>query len=357
MTLHVPDPPPKSRRWPFVKDVLVVGEHHVGGRAWRVERRTLDRLAANFASARRRGLRFPVVWDHSTSAKDQLGEVTQLRVRGDELVARGWLDRPAESLADKGCEVSVEVHEPFFDGRGRRYDMMLTHLAVVTHPVVAGLRPFAASPHPCAESPSFKFRGAVPMTESHASAVTEAPRDRDVAPSSFAGPRLTLELNRLLSAAGSNESLPDGETAAEILPMLYAILARLFGPSTPAANDGPESETRRLALELDAARTELEALRSERDRERRAAFFQALDRLVAEGRVAPADREAIASACESAGWRLSLLAPFERIPAGSAAPMKPVARRFARPDPPRPGDPEEPMSPDRASEIARRFRR
>ncbi len=109
-----------------------------GGRDWPVDLWTLRRLVINFQRARDRGVRIPVVWNHSEDARDKIGEVVRLYLAGQTLRARFWATATsdADRMEESASQVSVEVVEDWVDGKGRQYDLFLSHLAIVTHPVV-----------------------------------------------------------------------------------------------------------------------------------------------------------------------------------------------------------------------------
>jgi len=90
------------------------------------------------------------------------------------------------------------------------------------------------------------------------------------------------------------------------------------------------------------------------NQERQHAFGRAMDRLIAEGRLTPADRDALLEAARPAGYSLSLLGPFERVPAGVTVPTVPAARRNAHAKAPAMGKPRV-LSDDRAREIVRSY--
>ena len=129
----------QSRDGPlFEKDVLAVGDWQTRGRQWRVTSAILDRLVRNWQRGHARGLRIPVVWNHSHDARDQIGEVTRLFVVGHRLMARfrvtdRWATR---RLGVVSHHASVEVLQDWHDGHGNHYDLMLTHIGIVALPVV-----------------------------------------------------------------------------------------------------------------------------------------------------------------------------------------------------------------------------
>ncbi len=79
-----------------------------------------------------------------------------------------------------------------------------------------------------------------------------------------------------------------------------------------------------------------------------------MDRLIGEGRLLPADKESLLEAARPAGYSLSLLVPFERIPIGFAIPTTSTSRRAARAEAPAIGRKRE-MSEKRIREIVRSY--
>ena len=152
--------------------------------------------------------------------------------------------------------------------------------------------------------------------------------------------RIKSSINRLLDAAGCSCLLPEETTVENLAENLEAIgeqLSHTMGE---------------LRLQLEQLTEQIEQERqAARDKDRQV-FEAALDRLSTEGKIAPADKPAILEVGEPAGYSLSLLAPFEKIPVGAAVPVVRIARTGADASPPSPGG-RAPMTPDRAAEIAR----
>ena len=116
-----------------------------------------------------------------------------------------------------------------------------------------------------------------------------------------------------------------------------------------------EPDIRQLRLDYERATHEL-ALERERSAEQtRHVYVATLDRLLREGRISSVDRPALLDAGAPAGYSLSLLAPFERIPTGTAVPIGRLARTGARAQPPA-IEGGSSVSDRRATEIARSFR-
>ena len=306
-------------------------------RAWRV--------------AHRRGVRIPVVWNHSRDARDQIGEVTDLLVVGATLHARFWAADPADlrKLGVTVNEASVEVAEPWVDGAGRHYDIMLTHLGVVNLPVIAGQRPFKRlrlirtgereMHHNDARRPDLAEIEERDDPEAASTEVTD----------------LVDTINRLLTSVNPSLALANDTTFENLIERLDA-LSETVGSESETADDDVESpELVRMRLELDRVQRERE---EERDRLlglRRESFEEKLDQLIRQGKIAPSRRTAILEVGRPASYSLSLLVPFADVPAGAVTPLRRLARTGADPEAPRVLR-RKTMSATRAKRVAQSFR-
>lgn len=351
---------PNGRR--FQKDILRTGVFQLPHRAWDVTKETLDQLVDNFRLARSRGVRVPVTWNHSRDARDQIGSVAELFRAGSTLYARFSAPRPADSerLLNINHDVSVAVSEDFRDGLGNQYDLMLTHLAVVDSPVVPGQRSFLTlSRFPMLADTGGAVASASPVPSASPVGSPEEPTASQELAS--LGAELSVDesrrrsivegINALLEEAGIERRLSLDAGAVELLNELRAIFppATIEAEKQLAPTDEP-SEADRLRREL--------ALERERSRsDRRSAFIGAVDRLMSAGRVVPAERSMLLKLGESSEYSLSALTPFERIPAGGAAPTSTVCRRYANADPPAITSSRGTLSRERIRQIATTFSR
>lgn len=338
-------PPPIEQNVPlrfFEKDILRTGEWAVGPRRWLVTAQTLRQLVANFELAKRRGVRIPVVWNHSWDVRDKIGEVIALRQHGDTLWARFWARRPSDvmKLGSTANEVSVEVAQPWRDGFGHTYDIMLIHLAVVHLPVVPNQFPFRELrlSHP--------MSGAIRMSDQPTAVA-------GVQETSTAHRALVRVLNQLLARLPSWSLVPE-EISLEDLARQLGVLVEQF-ENPPDSTDDSQATIQRLQAEVDELNRQLSLERTRSAERQRRQFEQVLDRLVIDGRISPADRDGLLEAGEPTGYRLSLLAPFEKLPSGAAFPLRPLARTAADPSPPSIA-PHREMSSERAREIAQCFK-
>ncbi|MBX9652080.1 phage protease, partial [bacterium] len=314
------------KRQLFDKDVLRTGRWMVGDRCWDVTAALLRRLVQNFQLARSRGVRIPVVWNHSNDARDKIGEVVRLYVVGDTLRARFWAAIPEDirRLNLTSDEASVEVAEPWNDGSGRRYDSFLTHVAIVNHPVVLNQGPIyrlqlsqATRQHEQGES----------MTRNDS---PEAHHAVDGTPSSFDMATIVQLINEMMGALGTSYQLAEDTDESNFESRLRDLRDRIdavvsdHDPSPDQSADTPVSAS--LQQQLDSVTRQLANHRHLLNQEREQAFGRAMDRLITEGRLTPADRESLLEAARPAGYSLSLLGPFERMPAGGVIPTSPAAR-------------------------------
>lgn len=364
-------PRPHRPAW-FVKDVLRVGRWHVGPHVLFITPRILNGLVGNFRLAKARGVRIPVVWNHSDDARDQVGWIDDLFVRGPELMARFWAAQPADvaRIGRANQETSVELVRDFADGLGRRYGLMLAHLGIVQHPVVPRQRPFVRLSLHTSKGARFAMNNAnIPPIEASATDPAKKLKPGDIA-------KIVATVNRILQALGSLLLLPDDTKEKELTERLDSIASQLgpepqpdevpadsFAADSAADNSAADSElspgdidaeVAQLRLQLSQSRQQLRAERQRGEQERQRLFVGSLDRMVEQGRLTPADRGGVYEAGRSAGFALSLLTPFERIAPGSAFPTDRIASRHAHSNEPsvRPGAT---MSDERAKQLARCF--
>lgn len=319
----------------FDKDVLRVGQWRVGERDWPVDLWTLRRLVVNFQRARDRGVRIPVVWNHSGDARDKIGEVVRLYLSGEVLRARFWATAKgdAERIEESASQVSVEVVEDWVDGKGRAYDLFLSHLAIVTHPVVHPQGPVYRL---SMQSSDVIHQGVNSMNEGQvADATTEEPSATE---SEVLVARVVTLVNQIVDALGASLRLDEGTTSVNLVERLEIL--RDQAESLEATRDEVEvpAPTRRLSIE---------------DHRREETFTRELDRLIGEGRLLPSERDGLVDAARSSCFSLALLKPFERLAARSAAPMESRSRRHAQ----RGSRPDASILPhEKVTEIVKGFR-
>jgi hypothetical protein len=355
----------------FRKEVLSTGrwmvpydeEGEIIHRPWQVTRKTLQQIASSFEKAKAAGVRVPVVWGHSDDAKDNAGVVENVFVEGETLLADVRItERQAKSKVGESVnEVSAEITPGWVDGRGNRYEQMMTHLGLVNLPVISGQTPF----HRLS-----LVRSSQPMAK-----------------------KVVAQKVHRLQTEGEGEP-GDAETMMSV-PDICELMRTHFGAKIPAdvdtvkelrivmemmggapSEESPAEETSEMASEvvegLDLApadvaqlkgkqnaevvrlRKQLATMQAERVSDAKAAFVERLDTLMEAGQIMPADREGLMEAGKVAAWRLSLLVPLERREARKDGDG--VIRRLATGKPPTVGSHEanQQAIAERQAEIERR---
>jgi hypothetical protein len=320
----------KASRQLFDKDILRVGQWRVGERDWWVDLWTLRRLVINFQRGHDRGIRVPVVWNHSSDARDKIGEVVRIYLEGETLRARFWAVSAAdvERLEGTGSEVSVEVVEDWVDGKGRPYDLFLTHLAVVTHPVVHPQGPVYRL---SVGNPMGRSTGGDGMTESETE-LTAVATETPTIESNWLDEVVAL-IHEIVEGLGASLRLPAETSLSTFVEQLRSLRDQVEALS-PVDRD-PAVSTHRLSLE---------------EHRRADLFRERVERLMKEGRLLPVEREGLLEAGRANRYALSLLDPLERLLSRSVLPMDPVARRRGG------GGPSAPRGSLGAEELARLLR-
>lgn len=136
------------------KDVLKPGKYFKGGREHTVTREDLSAFVENFRSMRDANIRVAVPWEHPKGddgeaypavydeevarrerSRLNAGWVKDLFLDGDTLTVEADLkDDAAASLQQIGGFVSPQFGT-FVDGKGRRWDRAISHIALTTRPV------------------------------------------------------------------------------------------------------------------------------------------------------------------------------------------------------------------------------
>jgi acyl carrier protein len=257
------------------------------------------------------------MWNHSDDARDKCGEVTDLRIQGDDLHATFVIALPedARRLQLLNDEVSVEVTPNAVDGEGNKYDLLLTHVGVVTLPVVPGQGP---------------IRRLALAQEGN-----DVPEDKPTIDEGATSIEV-VDLVKLLSDK-LGLKFPEGvDTVKEFNIAIEAMLGKTDDaakdepPPAEAISEQPAEEipmqmrTRVIeALRSDnrAIQLRLKAIEDQRAAEKRAAFETRLNGFCKTGQLTPADIPAWLKLGEQASYQLSLLAPLER-----CAPAIPMGR-------------------------------
>lgn len=136
------------------KDVIKPGVYFAGGRRHTVTRDHLDAFVRNFQEMRESKMKVPVPWEHPATSNQEAfptendeeikrrerhrlnsGWVEKLYLDGDVLKAEMNLrEEDASKLSEIGGFVSPQFGT-FVDGRGRRWDNTITHIALTNRPI------------------------------------------------------------------------------------------------------------------------------------------------------------------------------------------------------------------------------
>jgi hypothetical protein len=331
-----------QRRY-YRKEILRVGDFHVRGRYLPVTRQTLLTLAKNFQTATSRGIRIPVIWNHSEDARDTIGDVTQLRAEGGVLYASFWAAHPNDisRLGITNNEVSVELSEDWTDGLGNDYDLMLTHVGVVNLPVVPNQQPFERLQLSHKRSGAMAVKTKVRLqTEGQATGGEGADENPEI-PNEMDAQTIADWVNEILAASGSPLLFPDGTSEANFMDRLFMLKEQSKAGEKaeeeppPDAGNGdaavvdvtppnmPMEEQFALVKKRNQELTQQLALIKTREQnERKSQFASRLESLIKTGRLIPSEKANMIGLGEECGWKLSLLSPFEKLEESSAVPTR-----------------------------------
>jgi hypothetical protein len=250
----------------FWADAIRAGRyvHPAGHFELSVDESRLDAWAANFRRMREAGIDVPVPVDHSTSARDNLGYVLDVRREGDRLcLLHQLIGDDAIALAARN-KVSLGIDPAFRDGRGNAFGDCIVHSSLTPIPVVPGQGGFVpmsreggpgqamvfhltakASPPPIAPD-GFKRRADSLVTTGN---ITPACRDRllrlfareAAAPLLLSRNTDSAIADELLDALAQNQALPLGERTG------LQSLGRLIPGDEPSLNPDLQSRMARMA--------------------------------------------------------------------------------------------------------------
>jgi len=325
----------------------------VNGEIWDVTPDTLQEIKRNFDLGKQRGLDCPVVWNHSNDARDRGGDVDALRIQNDTLVAQfGLMDgeNPAKVTGSGG--VSVEVREPWHDGLGNEYPLMLTHVGIVNHPVIPGQGQFKRLSL-LQGNPQMNKRYAVRQLATGQKFVRRLAEGDAVAPDETATDSPPAEMvedatsmpaldetqfsefekivNELLDKAYPGLTLPKGTTgenafanATNVITVAKQLQGDTEEPEAPAA-EAPAAEATVDQMSPEAMQLALKQYR-QRDAERAAAeekqrhlaiqqaeveFKTRLTSLIGSSKIQPVHRDELIETGKARQWSMSILDIFE----------------------------------------------
>lgn len=318
----------------LLKDVLRVGRWNVGGKVWDVTKETLLQIANNFLAYRLRGGDCPLVWNHSNDARDRVGDVEEVRIEGDRLLAvvNVKSDADAEQIQKVG-KVSVSVAPEWTDGTGQTYREHLVHVGVVNHPVVPDQEPFVEL---SLEKSNMRKRFAIFGNKLRQLAVGEEPATGEsVVEEIVAGTVPTAtdatdkELTPLFRELFSLIGIPGIQLSADVndstlLSEVKILLNVAKGMKGEAPSSEPETVEQVESMPTDGdyasiqaglkmAKSRLLSIYRARKEEAKQAFVARLDQLNKAGTVDDAGVKSLSLIGEQMAYDLSILKPFDRL--------------------------------------------
>ena len=127
----------------FRKEVIKVGKyiHPATKKAFEITVDTLNHWVATFNRWIGAGNQIPIPLGHSkiNNPEDNAGWVTALAVENGSLYGIMELNDPKLALT---TDVSICVEPEIVDGKGVKYSNIISHIALCTDPVIAGLEKF-----------------------------------------------------------------------------------------------------------------------------------------------------------------------------------------------------------------------
>lgn len=139
------DSVPRKR---FLKDLISVGEYVSNGQKFAITTKDMDRWIENGKRFIAAGNQIPVPDGHTDDASANRGYVLELFREGGTLY--GVVEMiGADSIATAArSKVSINTEPDYVDGKGNKYDDLITHVALTNAPVIPdqnGFLPIAAS--------------------------------------------------------------------------------------------------------------------------------------------------------------------------------------------------------------------
>ena len=125
----------------YVKEILRAGHYVHPTAGWEADITVakLDQYATAFREMRKNGVDVEVTVDHSGSARDVIGYITDMWVDGESLMAtHDLIGEDNFALAETVHNTSVEIAGNFVDGKGTQYGEAITANSIVQAPVMPG---------------------------------------------------------------------------------------------------------------------------------------------------------------------------------------------------------------------------
>lgn len=125
----------------YVKEILRVGHYVHPSAGWEADITVakLDQYATAFREMRKNGIDVEVTVDHSGSARDVIGYITDMWVEGESLMAaHDLIGEDSFALVETVHNTSVEIRGEFVDGKGTKYGEAIVANSIVQAPVMPG---------------------------------------------------------------------------------------------------------------------------------------------------------------------------------------------------------------------------
>lgn len=212
----------------FIKKIMTPGTYEVAGKTVYISPERLQKWAANHQALVNSGLRIPAPWRHDPTAlpfrqqadssdidaSKNAGWWTRVWVEKDALYGEVEIPRgeDASRVGTTVTEVSPLITANFSDG-GKKYDEAMTHIALVTHPVVKNQENF--QPAEIAASIAFSSEDFLAKSQLEDSS-TDLP---------FASENLTPDTQKVMAT---------GASISKVIPILAKIGIRLPDDTTEA---------------------------------------------------------------------------------------------------------------------------
>lgn len=293
----------------FDKDILKVGtwQNASWDQPWVISPKTLDQIVTEFNQYISLGNEVPIVYNHSHDVRDNVGKVLSLYVEGEDLRMKcAILDSLAlDKITDKTINnVSIEIG-PCQDSLGNSYELLLSHVGLVNHPVIVGQGEWMA-----------------------------LSRQLDLGNTMD----LTQLVSDLLVALGSELVLPEGTTDETLKDALTALVAEASKEESSEAPEEAKAEEvselplsqKDLALIPDGIRKQLSVAFVAANKQLANGFETRLNNLIATGKVSPKHKPRLLSIGKAMGFEQNTLEPFEDLPEGAAISLKSKTKSLAK---------------------------
>lgn len=313
----------------YKKEVLRVGKWNAQGHELNITKDILKTALDSHRKMMNHGVCVPFIWNHKAhEARDRIGDVIDLELSqdGEKLFAivTAPLEEDARRLKKVNKEVSVRLEREWQDGSFNKYPYAITHIGAVNSPVVAK------------QTDGFVTLSLIeeqkPM--GNESTPVEETTENTGIENGDATSMEVSEVKELLKMAAGLEFPPEVDTKKELM------IAVKMALNPPGSSSAESEQTQAVELPVDAAsdmslvtlpkakellrqvqmqnkqlQDQVAADRSRRLSEAEKTFDLSLTKLMQEGRVNPSQQLKLKDAGKASGFNLSLLEPFEGLPA------------------------------------------